>query len=530
MMQGHSAVSSTPNATEHWDPPHWDPPIRLEKSLREFTPNPNSQGAHHKRRAGRPPDIALKIRVFIPSGTATERAADIEYSGDYVGHGQSKTVFKLHCPNEYFDGTILKVAKKMDMEPGVFTQAYQYGLTTRILYNAGMAQHAGAFYHCWITEPTIPLDEFAQYYGAEKCKCTLAAFCCILRAAKHGFYLSDCHFFNFGVKITNDATEHKVVIIDAGSRGIHAEQTWSKSDITKKCMNKFWQWSHAECASNAELERNWRGSHDWKECLKWAEQKWQESPLLTTASVASALVQEVIRATERDAIEQRDQTSQYQIMKMVGRFACHGQWSHALSKACYRATQQLLVTLQHDEMEVLEQLHSRIVRDRDEAQITAVIAIWFDLQEYRESWISAQTFSYTDSYVLSVSEVHDVLQNYFWYTLWYEQTEEQKKNTKNMHSRMNALLHKKAAWTHVANAVIKHGLPKIQSSTDDATEHINALGTFAKDLAQWLQFFAQGLNEYRNTPEYEKARKDSQTPMAHPARTQRTPLHPYWGP
>jgi hypothetical protein len=181
-------------------------------------------------------------------------------------------------------------------------------------------------------------------------------------------------------------------------------------------------------------------------------------------------------------------------------------------------------------MEVLEQLHSRIVRDRDEAQITAVIAIWFDLQEYRESWISAQTFSYTDNYVLSVSEVHDVLQNYFWYTLWYEQTEEQKKNTKNMHSRMNALLHKKAAWTHVANAVIKHGLPKIQSSTDDATEHINALGTFAKDLAQWLQFFAQGLNEYRNTPEYEKARKDSQTPMAHPARTQRTPLHPYWGP
>ena len=298
--------SSPRDATEHGDPP-----IRLSKATRDCKQNMNRPGAHHTRT----PDIALSISVFIPSSHATERAADIEYSGEYVGHGQSKTAFELHCRGERFDGAILKVAKKNDMEPGVFMQTYQYGLAPPILYNATGFHDRDRYYHSWITEATIPLDEVARYNDTEKSKCTLAAFCCILRALKHNFFVSDVYFFNFGLRITNDATEHKVVIIDAGSRGIQAEySTWAKSVINTKCIKQFWQYAHAEGAGNAELEDVWKSrySNDWKKCLAWAEEKWQQRPLLTTFPVTSEVMRQHIRARERDEIQQSEQTSQQQ--------------------------------------------------------------------------------------------------------------------------------------------------------------------------------------------------------------------------
>ena len=83
------------------------------------------------------------------------------------------------------------------------------------------------------TDQAIPSDEFGQCNYAVKSKCTLAAFCCILRAAEHGLYLSDNHFFNFGVKITSVATEHTVVIIDAGSRGLDPD-LWTTPQINAR--------------------------------------------------------------------------------------------------------------------------------------------------------------------------------------------------------------------------------------------------------------------------------------------------------
>jgi len=73
------------------------------------------------------------------------------------------------------------------------------------------------------------------------------------------------------------------------------------------------------------------------------------------------------------------------------------------------------------------------------------------------------------------------------------------------------MLYKRAAWVHAANAVIKYGLPKIQPTTDDTTECINAMGVFARHLATWLQSLARGLNEYRNTDAYARARESSGT-------------------
>ena len=75
--------------------------------------------------------------------------------------------------------------------------------------------------------------------------------------------------FNFGVKITSVATEHTVVIIDVGSRGL-GTHLWTKAEINVKIMKRFWHWVKKEGASNKEVESKWRESHLWRECQRWA--------------------------------------------------------------------------------------------------------------------------------------------------------------------------------------------------------------------------------------------------------------------
>ena len=205
------------------------------------------------------------------------------------------------------------------------------------------------------------MDEFGQCNYAVKSKCTLAAFCCILRAAEHGLILSDNRFFNFGVKITSVATEHTVVIIDAGSRGLDPD-LWTKAQINAKIMKRFWQWAEKEGAPNMELASKWRELHCWRECLRWATTKWQRSPILTTTPISTHDLRHHFSATERDAIEHINQSNQYKILRMIGSFACAGQWSDDLDRACYRAARQFHVDLSSDEMGVIEELHSRTTR------------------------------------------------------------------------------------------------------------------------------------------------------------------------
>ena len=72
-----------------------------------------------------------------------------EYYGEYLGHGQSKTAYELHCPSARFHGKALKVAKADDKEPAVFIEATINGLTTSILYKChGVDAENGRRYHC----------------------------------------------------------------------------------------------------------------------------------------------------------------------------------------------------------------------------------------------------------------------------------------------------------------------------------------------------------------------------------------------
>ena len=86
-------------------PQDWYPDIRIEK-ITSVTPKKGKRiGAHHDR----PSDIGLSIRAFMSTRAATEHAVVTEYSGEYIGHGQSKTIFKLHCQSKIFDACILKI-------------------------------------------------------------------------------------------------------------------------------------------------------------------------------------------------------------------------------------------------------------------------------------------------------------------------------------------------------------------------------------------------------------------------------------
>ena len=59
-------------------------------------------------------------------------------------------------------------------------------------------------------------------------------------------------------------------------------------------------------------------------------------------------------------------------------------------------------------------------------------------------------------------------------------------------------------------------MPKLHhpAATDDATEHINALGQFARDLAEWLEGFASRMHAYRLTDGYQKAHEKSLEALA----------------
>ena len=173
----------------------------------------------------------------------------IEYYGEYIGHGQSKTAFVLDNKDAEFHGKVLKASKTEDPEPAIFTRASTHNLSTNIYYNCGGVDDAtNRLYHCWITDLVVPLDDFCRRDGVFKPQCVLGAVICLLNAAMQGYYLSDCHFYNFGVMLTENDTEHRVVIIDAGSRSgaalsFREYQTYelNKGYINIQVMKKFYK-------------------------------------------------------------------------------------------------------------------------------------------------------------------------------------------------------------------------------------------------------------------------------------------------
>ena len=91
-----------------------DPSIRLQQSKAHI-------GVRIKTHHDRAPDVGIGILASMPNYRAEKTSPEmIEYYGEYLGHGQSKTAFELKQPGARFHGQVLKVAKADDMEPLVF--------------------------------------------------------------------------------------------------------------------------------------------------------------------------------------------------------------------------------------------------------------------------------------------------------------------------------------------------------------------------------------------------------------------------
>ena len=510
------AVSPERTATEHScaQSGRLDPDIRLQKCM-------NPAAVRLKTHHNRSPDVGIGILIYMPNNRAGtgEVPEMIEYYGEYLGHGQSKTAFELNCPDAPFHGKVLKVAGANNMEPSVFMEASKSGLTTRILYNCtGIDADSRRRFHCWITERTIPLDEFCRYSGAIKSRCTLAAFRCILRATQHGLYLSDSHFFNFGVRLTESATEHFVVIIDAGSRGIDTEAQWKKSEINTRVMKKFWKACASESATNTDIQRMWRNEnteHGHKNCLDAATRSWQSSPILTEPQELPCAIWQAMIADNAFHRSLAQATSAYKIMEIVGRFTAEDQWSAACALECYRAS-KTMNKLSVMEYQILDELYQRItycrVKDED---LHDVMVFWGELHEYREHERRRMLQS-SERQSVTPEQATQMLESFKYHQLWYDLTRTQQQSN-SWRSTLNTVLHKRAGWTHAARAIMEYGLPRLEqpAQSDDATEHINALGQFAQDLAGWLQGFASRMHAYRLTDEYQKNYETSINALEH---------------
>ena len=229
-----------------------------------------------------------------------------------------------------------------------------------------MDAESGRRFHCWITDRTIPLDEFCRGLNAIKIRCSLAAFCCILKAALRGLYLSDCHFFNFGVELTETATEHRVVIIDAGSRGICRDDKQKKSWINTAVMHKFWRCCAEESSMDIKIKQLWQHSHDIEDCLQKATKAWRPWPFLTTSDDSTCAMWQAMIAKYYFRRSVAHATSAYKIMELVGRFTAEDQWSAACALACYRASEELRSELFCEEYNILDELYERITHSRVE--------------------------------------------------------------------------------------------------------------------------------------------------------------------
>ena len=104
---------------------------------------------------------------------------------------------------------------------------------------------------------------------------------------------------------------------------------------------------------------------------------------------------------------------------------------------------------------------------------------------------------------MTAARASDLLERFKWDVLWHELYPAQQQS-KSWRSTVNTILHRKCAWTHAAQAIMLYGLPTLEhlARPDDATEHINALGQFVVNLANWLKSFASGMYAYKQTPRY----------------------------
>ena len=157
--------------------------------------------------------------------------------GVYLGHGQSKIVYRLP------DDRVLKLCHKRNQEPDLFAKGHSVGAypnmyasnqctvhITKITSRTQTVTHPT--WYAWVGDYTIPLDSILTKFPAVADVVIVGAVRAMIRAHSVGHILSDNGFYNFGWLKGN------VVIIDAGSRPYAAVKL--KREFNRTVMVKFW--------------------------------------------------------------------------------------------------------------------------------------------------------------------------------------------------------------------------------------------------------------------------------------------------
>ena len=174
------------------------------------------------------------------------------------------------------------------------------------------------------------------------------------------------------------------------------------------------------------------------------------------------------------------------------------EWNNAAALVSYKAA-RTTEELSAEEAAILTELYQRMT-SRDEE---GVVAFWGTLRDYRSYWRQS-----SEGQPMTPEEASQLVESFKYHVLWHELTPEQQRRGNTWHSTVNAILHKRAGWNHVAQTIMECGLPILEQpeNPDDATEQITAIGQFVVSLAAWLKGFASRMHAYRQTERYQRER------------------------
>ena len=235
------------------------------------------------------------------------------------------------------------------------------------------------------------------------------------------------------MQLTENATEHLVIIIDAGSRGINLGEQWRKSEVNTTVMHKFWKWCDKESATNDEIKAIWQTENNIEDCLKKTEKLWQQRPFLTLFPQSTCAIRKAMLAKDSQRRSVAQSKSAYKIMKLVGRFTAGDQWTDECALVCYRASEDLGSKLLSEESNILDELHQRIAhtgnireklyKESENELLLDVMSFWAKLNDYRERNYR-RLLQINEGQLLTPKQASHILENFKYDELWYDLTRE----------------------------------------------------------------------------------------------------------
>ena len=153
---------------------------------------------------------------------------------------------------------------------------------------------------------------------------------------------------------------------------------------------------------------------------------------------------------------------------------------------------------------------NNICTQRTREEVEAIVAFWWKLQAYRRWWLKRKGRHDTVEEILSDEAIQAMKRDWEDDEMWWDLSEKQRR-TGHLPSIYNAALNNRSGWATAANAIIKYRMPQLPmlQAHDGVTEHINIVGTFSRDLAEWMKKITATTLAYWRTPEYNQARRRS---------------------